>query len=90
MSAHVHESPNLVVSPAHENDRLLGDVEPEPIALLRNAALVADAEPVTEMDAVDVAPEDLGIRIELLEERRSLGLAFDQRCDAVHDGDCTA
>jgi hypothetical protein len=68
MSAHVHECPDLAVPPTHENDRLLGEVEPEPIALLRNAALVADAEPVAKVDAVDVAPEDLGIRIELREE----------------------
>jgi hypothetical protein len=89
MSTHVHECPDLVVSSAHENDRLLGEVESEPIALLRNAALVADAEPVAEMDAVDVAPEDLGIGIEFLEEREPLGLTFDQRCDPVHAADYT-
>ncbi|MBW2398162.1 MAG: hypothetical protein JRG80_02695 [Deltaproteobacteria bacterium] len=51
---------------------------------------MADAEPVAEMDAVDVAPEDLGIRIELLEERGPLGLTFDQRRDPVHVTEYTA
>jgi len=51
---------------------------------------VADAEPVTEMDAVDVTPEDLGIRIELLEERGPLGLTFDQGCETVYATDYTA
>ena len=90
VSAHVHESPDPVVSPTHEKDRFLGEIEAEPVPLVGDAALVADAEPVTEMDPIDIAPEDLGIRIELLEERRPLGLTLDQRSDSVHIPDHTA
>ncbi len=73
MSADVHESSNDLVSSPHDNNRLPGDVVAEPVSLVSNPTLVTDAEPAAEMYPVDVTPEDLGIRIELLGERESLG-----------------
>ena len=90
MLAYVHEPSNLVVPATHDDDRLFGDVVAKPVSLVRDTALVADTEPMTEMDPIDVALEDLGICVEFLGEGNSLELTFDERGDSVHRAEYTS
>src|SRR5690242_20214733 len=48
-----------------------------------HAANMAGAEPMAQHDAVEVAPEDLGIAVEDLRQRVSRDLRFDELADAV-------
>jgi hypothetical protein len=78
MAADVHERAYAIVAPPHDDDRFPRDIEPEPVSRLGNATLVAHAQPMAEVDALDVPREDLGIGVELLEQSRALGLALQQ------------
>ncbi len=81
MPAHVHERAENAILAAHEDRGLAGDLDQLEIAGVRQAALVAGAEPVAHQHALDIAAEDLGIAVERLLQRMPRGLSRDQRRD---------
>ena len=72
--AHIDQGIDLILGAAHDDHRLIRQIEQEPITHLRNLALVAGVQPGIHEDPLDIPLVDIRVPIKFLRNRKPLGL----------------
>jgi hypothetical protein len=81
VTADIGEAAQHAILAAHDDHRFVGQLEEEIIARLRRLAGMAGAEPMAPQQAIDIAPENVGMAIKGLGQRAALGLPRQQALD---------